>query len=272
MVASPLGYTANPPLSTPTPFPTATIDGIPVFDGSCEAAIKACVHLATTKAGGRVATANLDFLAIARRDARLRSLLRESSLVIADGMPVVWLAKLAGSQAMQRLAGVDLVRELASRPIEDGETRVAFYGSTPEVMSAAVGRLGELAPTMLAVAAITPPFRPLEAEEASEYRAQITASRPHYVFVALGCPAQERLIAEWFAAAPQAVWVGIGGTLDFYAGKRKRAPRLAQAFGFEWLVRLAQEPRRLAGRYLVCDLPVLVRILPGALKLRFVRG
>ncbi len=84
----------------------------------------------------------------------------------------------------------------------------------------------------------------------------------------MGCPKQERLIARYFDAAPAAVWIGVGGTLDFYAGRTRRAPRWMQAIGLEWVMRLAQEPRRLWRRYLLHDIPTLVRVTPACLRLR----
>jgi hypothetical protein len=81
------------------------------------------------------------------------------------------------------------------------------------------------------------------------------------VLVALGCPAQERRIQEYYHAAPGAIWIGVGGTLDFFGGRRRRAPGWVQALGLEWLFRLGQEPRRLWRRYLLRDLPALVQLL-----------
>ena len=82
---------------------------------------------------------------------------------------------------------------------------------------------------------------------------------------------QERFIAEHFNAIPGAVWVGVGGTFDFYAGKRVRAPRFFQATGLEWAVRLVQEPRRLWRRYLVNDIPALMAVAPGCFRRGFAR-
>ena len=83
------------------------------------------------------------------------------------------------------------------------------------------------------------------------------------VLVALGCPYQEQVIARYYEAAPAAVWIGVGGTLDILAGRTRRAPRLLQRLGLEWLARLAQEPRRLWRRYLLRDVPALVAATPA---------
>lgn len=244
------------------------VDGIPVFDGTAEAALTACLELTGT--GGRVATANLDFLALARRDPQLRNDLRNSDLVIADGMPVVWLTKLAGARRIRRFAGVDLVAALFTTE-RDTPLRVAIYGSTREIADIAVPALEALGGGGRVVHIANPPFRTLTDDELESDRRALAQTEPDIVLVALGCPAQERLIAEWQQAVPRAVWIGIGGTLDFFAGVRHRAPKFAQSAGLEWAVRMAQEPRRLGRRYLLRDLPALAAIAPGCARIRLTR-
>lgn len=249
--------------------PTISIRGIPVFDGSAEQAVEAC--LALVRRGGRVATANLDFFALARRDPRLQEHLANSSLVIADGMPVVWLARLSGASKIRRLAGVDLV-EAIFRTDRESPLRVAIYGSTAELCDRAVPMLEAMGSGARVIHRAHPPFRPLTAEEMVSERRALSLARPDVVLVALGCPRQEQLIAEWFAELPQAVWIGVGGTFDFFAGVRRRAPRAAQAAGLEWLVRMVQEPRRLGRRYLGRDLPTLFSLIPACLGARWSRS
>ncbi|MGE3077115.1 MAG: WecB/TagA/CpsF family glycosyltransferase [Dehalococcoidia bacterium] len=244
------------------------IDGIPVFAGSAEQAVRRCVELVELSLGGRVATANLDFFALARRNAQLRSDLKDSTLVVADGMPVVWMGRMAGARGIQRLAGVDLVRELFVDRDSGSTFRVAIYGSTEAITSRAIDALHDAGNGARVVHVANPPFRALSEAEIEADRAELVAARPDIVLVALGCPGQERLIAEWHPHLPKALWIGIGGTLDFYAGVRKRAPKAAQRFGFEWVVRMAQEPRRLGKRYLLRDLPALARIAPGCIRFR----
>ncbi|MGE0600089.1 MAG: WecB/TagA/CpsF family glycosyltransferase [Dehalococcoidia bacterium] len=192
----------------------------------------------------------------------------QSSLVVADGMPVVWMGRVAGAASIQRIAGVDLVRELFASRSSSSSFRVAIYGSTELITSRAIDVLHAVGDGARVVHVAHPPFRQLTEAEIAADRAELMASRPDVVLVALGCPSQERLIAEWHPHLPTAVWIGIGGTLDFYAGVRRRAPKAAQRFGFEWVVRMAQEPRRLGRRYLLRDLPALVRIAPGCMRTR----
>lgn len=235
-----------------------------VFDGDLAAAAAYLMARIRAGAGARVATANLDFLALARRDPTLRADLAGSTLVVADGAPVAWLARAAGATWVGRVTGVDLVLELCRRGMDQG-LRVAFYGSTPEKAEAAARHLESAFPGIRVVLRVSPPFRAPTVAELAQHRADMAAARPDLVLVALGCPKQERFIAENWDVVPGAVWIGVGGTLDFFSGDKRRAPRALQRVGLEWLFRLLQEPGRLWRRYLLRDLPALSVVAPGVL-------
>ena len=236
------------------------VAGVPVFDGGFDDAVAVCAGLIASREGGRVATANLDFLALARRHAQLHTDLNNSTLVVADGMPVAWLGRLAGAHAIGRVPGVDLAPAVLRAASSREPIRVVLYGAEPDIARRSAAYLAAIAPQAAIADVISPPFRALTASEEQSYIVRLTAAAPHVVLVALGCPAQERLIAEWSQVLPSALWLGIGGTFDFLAGKRKRAPRLMQATGLEWVFRMIQEPRRLGPRYLGRDIPALVTI------------
>lgn len=245
--------------------PHILIGGVPIFRGGLEEAVAFCLERIRAGQTTRIATANLDFLALARRNRQLNDDLRTSDLVVADGVPVMWLAKLAGSPETKRVAGVDFVTSLCEAGGRNGGLRVALYGSTEPVADAASAYLAALSPGIVVAEVICPPFRPLTSLEQTEITGRLNASRADIVLVALGCPAQERFAADLASRVPGKTWLGVGGSFDFFAGRRKRAPRLAQRFALEWLVRLLQEPRRLAGRYLLRDVPELVRLVPAVL-------
>jgi N-acetylglucosaminyldiphosphoundecaprenol N-acetyl-beta-D-mannosaminyltransferase len=245
--------------------PHVTIGAIPIFDGGLDDAVALC--LARVRAGltTRVATANLDFFYVSRRDAQLRSDLQSAHLVVADGMPVTWLAKLAGAVRTRRVAGVDFVMELCKIGGQAGGLRLAMYGSTEAIAHAAAAHIERMCPGVTITAVICPPFRKLDSAETAVVVSHLQKSDPEVVLVALGCPRQERFAAELAELVPGKTWLGVGGTFDFFAGRRTRAPRAAQRAGLEWLFRLAQEPRRLAGRYLLRDAPEFFRLLARVL-------
>jgi N-acetylglucosaminyldiphosphoundecaprenol N-acetyl-beta-D-mannosaminyltransferase len=107
-------------------------------------------------------------------------------------------------------------------------------------------------PNLTISGALSPPFRELSSEEKREIIDQITASSPHLVVIALGCPKQELWMYE-NTSSIQAPLLGIGAALPVYAGVEKRAPQWMQEHCLEWLYRLVQNPRRLLKRYFVTN-------------------
>ncbi len=239
-----------------------------VLDGNLHDAVELCLGAVRSRRGMRVATANLDFVARARRDPQLRRDLETSNLVVADGAPVAWLARMAGGTEVRRAAGVDLILSLCGRATDVGGLRLALYGSSKPIAAAAADRLDTLYPGVTVATVLCPPFRSLTPDEEVADALELGGARPDVVLVALGCPRQERFIAEHHQYAPHAVWIGVGGSFDFLSGTRVRAPKMFRTAGAEWLVRLAQEPRRLWRRYLVDDLPVLLMMCLVALRER----
>ena len=97
----------------------------------------------------------------------------------------------------------------------------------------------------------------------------MTGAEPDLVFVGLGFPKQERLIQELRPVAPSAWFIGVGISFSYVAGDVRRAPEAIQRLGLEWVHRLAQEPRRLFGRYLLRDVPFALRMFRASLLTRF---
>ena len=250
----------------PHELPHVRVGTTPIFDGAEREAVDWILEAIESRRGARVATANLDFLAIARHDEALRADLAGSSLVVADGSPVVWMARLAGGRRVKRVAGVDLATEICRRGSADTGLRVSLYGSDEETQQRAAAHLERQFPGLRVVSRLVPPYRPLSGDEQAAERRTIEQSDPELVLVALGCPRQERLIARYYDAAPHAAWIGIGGTFDIFANKRRRAPAAARALGLEWAVRFAQEPRRLWRRYVLRDVPALLVLGAGELR------
>ena len=209
------------------------------------------------KQGFTVATLNLDHVAKLRRDPAFRDAYSRHSHIVADGNPIVWLARLAG-QEMQLAPGsemVDPVTAIAARL----EVPVAFLGSTEVALARAEKELVRRHPGLRVVARISPPmgFEPTGpvADAALE---EIKVSGARLCFLALGAPRQEVFAMRAHAVLPQTGFLSIGAGLDFIAGTQRRAPAWVRAVAAEWLWRLATNPRRLGGRYAAC-----LAILPG---------
>ena len=216
--------------------------------------------------GGWLITSNLDHLRRAERDAGFAAMLHAADLVVADGMPLVWASRLAGEPLPERVAGSTLSGVLAAAAAAAGRS-LFLLGGNPGVADAAAAALRAEHPGITIAGTHCPPMGfEGDAEASAALRAALADSDAGIVYVALGSPKQERLIASLRGEGllPDAWWIGVGISLSFLCGDVSRAPGWAQAAGLEWAHRLVQEPRRLARRYLVQGLPYAAGLLGGA--------
>jgi len=189
-------------------------------------------------------------LSLAATDASYAALLNEGDLNLPDGQPVAWVGrKLGFSSLAESTRGPDLMVETIKRG-QSLRLRHYVYGSTPEVVDALVRELRRIAPDALIVGAEAPPFRPLSDGEADALAARVRDAEAEIVWVGLGTPRQD-VFVEQMRERLGTTLVPIGAAFDFIAGTKKTAPAWLQHTGFEWVFRLACEPRRLAKRYFV---------------------
>jgi N-acetylglucosaminyldiphosphoundecaprenol N-acetyl-beta-D-mannosaminyltransferase len=214
--------------------------------------------------GGWLLSSNLDHLRRCERDPSYRNLCRNASLVLADGMPLVWASRLAGTPLPERVAGSDLIGSLCAAASAAGRT-VHLIGAAPGAADAAAQTLRVRHPG-LHISGVTPapPGFEHDAPARAGIRAALAAARPDLVFLGLPQPKADHLIAELRPALPAAWFMGVGIALSFLSGGVRRAPEWMRAGGLEWLHRLAQEPARLARRYLLEGIPFGLRLLGGA--------
>ena len=198
-----------------------------------------------------VITANLHFAMLSQVQPMLRWLNRKADLVLADGMPLVWASRLKGkAQALpERVTGADLLPAMCGRAAELGH-RVYFLGGADGVAQEAVARLVERFPDLNVVGLDAPHFAALTPDQREAAVQRVRQARADILFVALGQPKGELWLAENLDRLGVPVNIQIGASLDFVAGRVKRAPRWVQRIGMEWSWRLACEPGRLCGRYL----------------------
>ncbi|MDQ2066230.1 WecB/TagA/CpsF family glycosyltransferase [Xinfangfangia sp. CPCC 101601] len=206
--------------------------------------------------GFGLATINLDHLVKLRRDPAFLKAYAAQDFVVADGNPIVWLARLAGHQ-IGLVPGSDLMLPLVQAAAAAGRP-VSILGSTEPALEAAMRRLQAQVPGLQRGLLIAPPmgFDP-EGQTAHEVL-QLLAPLGGLCLVALGAPKQERLAALGRKLAPSVGFASIGAGVDFVAGTQKRAPRWMRAIAMEWLWRALSSPRRLVPRYATC-----AAILPG---------
>lgn len=194
-----------------------------------------------------VCVANVHMLMEAYWHGQFSQVLQNADMVTPDGMPLVWMMRLLGRKGQDRVAGMDILQNLCQKASEE-KVKVFFLGSQKSILDRMRARLEKEYPN-LEIAAMKPlPFRPLTAAEDEELMEEIHESGAGIVFLSLGCPKQEKWMAE-HQGRVQAVMIGLGGAFPVYAGLKKWAPRWVRQAGLEWLYRLLQEPKRLLGRY-----------------------
>ncbi len=198
-------------------------------------------------------TPNVDHIVRLQDDREFSEIYRRARFVVADGVPLVWASRLLGRGLPERVNGTDLMVECC-REAEAVGVSVFLLGGSEGTADSAAARLKERFPN-LRVAGTLEPSIDLDAPNQAlhEIAAVVQGTGADLVFVALGSPKQESWIARWGAATGARHAIGIGASFDFISGARRRAPGFVQTAGLEWCWRLFQEPRRLAGRYLVRD-------------------
>ncbi len=224
--------------------------GVPVSMVDYDGAIEVMDGLVESREPGYVCAAPVHALIEARRNPEMLEALRGSTLVVPDGMPLVWAANMLGEELSDRVYGPELMLRYNDRCAERGH-RVWLYGGRDQ------GTLVQLAlslrqrhPGIQIVGGYSPPFRPLTDEEESALIAQINEARPDVLWVGIGVPKQEKWMARMRERLEVPVMCGVGAAFDFHAGRISMAPSWMQERGLEWIYRIGQEPRRLLPRYL----------------------
>ncbi|MGA6163474.1 WecB/TagA/CpsF family glycosyltransferase [Amycolatopsis magusensis] len=225
----------------------------------------------TRGAGGWIVTANVDISRAAARHPELAELIGEADLVVADGMPLVWAARLAGDHLPERVTGSSLVFSLSAAAAAAGRS-LYLLGGEPGVPEAAADALSTRYPALKVAGTHSPAFGfERDPAQRADVVDRVRSANPDLVLVGLGFPKQERLIRELREVHPDAWYVGCGAGIPMAAGEFSRAPEQLQRLGGEWLHRLALEPKRLARRYFVDDAPFALRLLAGAAARRVTR-
>jgi N-acetylglucosaminyldiphosphoundecaprenol N-acetyl-beta-D-mannosaminyltransferase len=242
------------------------------FDGLTEAqTVGHIIGASLRDEGGWVATPNVDICRQARRDPSLRHLVGTASLIVPDGMPLVWAARLRGQPLPERVAGGSLIFSLSEAAARQGLS-IYLLGGAPGVPQRAGDELSRAYPGLRVAGADSPPLGfDTDPQAIEDVRDRVAAARPDIVYVGLGFPKQERLIASLAPACPRAWFVGCGAAIPYAAKALPRPPAWMRRTGLAWLFRLCSEPRRLFRRYLIHDLPFAIRLLTSAAAGRFNR-
>jgi exopolysaccharide biosynthesis WecB/TagA/CpsF family protein len=194
---------------------------------------------------------NVHSVVTAQRDGLHRQVLAGADLVLPDGAPIAWTLRAKGRPQQHRVEGPGTMWRLCGEAEEQG-IKIGLYGASASTLSALASRLQKRYPRLQIAYLWSPPYRPLTQAEDDAVCEAIRRAGVGLLFVSLGCPKQEAWMAAHRGRIPS-VMLGVGAAFDFHAGVVARAPRWMRGAGLEWLHRLAGNPRRLAGRYLVTN-------------------
>ena len=237
--------------------------GLPLDSLTATGAVDAIDDLIRSGRTHQIATANLDFWMNSLTDRHLHRIIAGCSLVLPDGMPLVWVSKLLGCPLAERVTGVDLVPRLAELSARKGY-KIFLLGGKDDVAARAAKLLEQKFPGVRIVGTYAPSEEEMAHLDHSEILARIHKVKPEILLVALGNPKQEKWIWMHRKRLGVPVAMGVGGSFEMLVGDMRRAPRWIQRCGLEWAMRFVQEPARLGPRYLR-DFTALGRKLPATL-------
>ncbi len=209
------------------------------FDNmTMDQAVAEGVRLMNTEGAHYVVTPNPEIVETCREDPEAMEAVQGADLVIADGIGVIYGAKLLGTPLKQKLPGIEFAQNLMGRMAQNGKT-LFLLGAKPGVAEEAARRLREQYPGLTIVGTYDGYFK-----EDGPVVEEIRRSGADVVFVCLGAPKQEKWMRANGEATGAHLLLGLGGCLDVFSGTVQRAPEIYQKLGLEWFHRLLKNPSR----------------------------
>lgn len=213
--------------------------------------IEEIIFLSQQKKSSYVCVSNVHMVIEAYLDENFSKIVNSADIATPDGMPLAKSMGLIYGIHQDRVAGMDLMPSII-RAAESRSLSIYFYGSTETILQSIIDKIHIDHPNLKIAGYYSPPFRAQSQEEKDAIADNINKSNPDFVLVALGCPKQEKWMAE-NKNKINSCMLGVGGAFSVYAGIQKRAPTWMQRMSLEWLYRFIQEPKRLGKRYLVTN-------------------
>jgi len=242
-------------------FNRITLLGVTIDNIGWDEALAEIVRLVDQKIPSYIVTPNVDHLVRLQKDSHFREVYRKASLVLADGVPLLWGSKFLGTPIHTKVSGSDLLPRICEISVPR-KYRLFFMGGREGAAAQAAIVLQNKYPGLKIVGHYCPPWGFEENEiENSKVLAAINEAKPDILLVGLGAPKQENWIYRYYEELNIPISIGIGVSFEFIAGIVKRAPLWMQRCGFEWLWRLIQEPKRLWKRYLIYDMEFFILLI-----------
>ena len=222
-------------------------------------------ELIENRSNGYVVTVNVDHIVRLHKDEEFRKTYSEAEMILTDGKPLMWFARLYGTPIKEKISGSDLFFDICALAAFNHYS-MFLLGAMPGVADRAAKIIREKYGVEV-VGTYSPPFGfEKDRDENSKIVTMIKESRPDILVLGLGTPKQEKNIYKMKDDFQVPISFCMGACIDFMAGNIKRAPRWMSANGFEWLYRLYKEPRRLFKRYLIDDMQIIPLVIKYWIK------
>lgn len=247
--------------------PAAHVLGIDVDAVDMEMALEHIADLLNESRKSYVCVAGVHGIMEAQRDPQLWKVYSGSEMTIPDGMPLVWVGRMQGHTAMQRVTGPDLMLEIFRRK-EFAQVTHFLYGGREGIAEDLCRKLKAQFPWVKIAGTFTPPFRDLSPTERERFVAVIAELKPDIIWVGISCPKQEIFMASYLPMLETKLMFGVGAAFDYHTGHIRDCSDWIKRAGLQWLHRLMQDPRRLWRRYLRNNPAFVWRIGLQILRLR----
>lgn len=234
---------------------TASILGVHFHAVTLQQAVDSAMSRIRARQKGYVVTPNPEIVDLCRKDSTFMGLVNHASLVLPDGIGIIYAAKILGEELHGKVAGIDFAENLVAAMAKEG-MRLYLLGAKPGIADRAGEKLCEKYPGLVLAGTHDGYFS--DAQEVVE--AINACGGADVVFVCLGAPKQEKFISDHMDEIHATLYCGLGGSLDVFAGEAKRAPDIFIKLGLEWFYRLLKQPSRI-GRMM--KLPKFMLIVIG---------
>jgi N-acetylglucosaminyldiphosphoundecaprenol N-acetyl-beta-D-mannosaminyltransferase len=248
-----------------TTFRRVNLFGTEVCALNMDEVLSVCESCVCNKTPLLLGVVNVAKLVNCRKNTVLRESLGQADIILADGLPIVWLSKLIGDPLPERVAGIDIMYNLLEKACARNYS-VYFLGAKPEVVKKAVEVIKASYPGLRLAGYRDGYFDEFEERGIAE---QIKKSSADILFVAMSSPKKEIFLRKWRDYMNVSVCHGVGGSFDVVAGITKRAPFWMQKCGMEWFYRLIQEPRKMWRRYLTTNAVFIKMALEAIVRANF---
>jgi len=239
--------------------------GIDVFSVRMAQLLNICEEHIDSKKTLLLGVVNVAKLVNYRKNVELQRSLMEADIVLADGLPIIWLSRMLGDPLPERVTGIDIMYELL-KEADKKHYRVYFLGAKPEVLQTMIKTIQK---DYLGIPIAGYRDGYFDKDEEQDVAKNIKDSHADILFVGISSPKKENFLKNWLNFIDVPICHGVGGSFDILAGVTNRAPIWMQKCGLEWLYRLIQEPRRMWKRYLITNMIFIKLCFEAVLRARF---